>query len=190
MQRAAGQCVCVYVGVCYMFARLWILHDCACMNLHMYLCIVYVFNWGWEMHLCVCLSLDLWGFQHLREGSSACISMSQQLCLFAPEPCTNTTTSSGSFSKPPITPSAAVPPKTAWNHLNLHLINEGKRKSTRQASRHNLRRLFFFEWETAKRAQSFKKEAVDTVIFQSKKCWPGGLKIMFPTSVGLEETSS
>ena len=41
--------------------------------------------------------------------------MSQQLCLFAPEPCINPTTSSGPgpFQKPLVTSNTAVPPKTA-----------------------------------------------------------------------------
>lgn len=44
--------------------------------------------------------------------------MSQQLCLFAPEPCTNTPPAqSQSFSKPPITSNAAVPPEDCTSQI-------------------------------------------------------------------------
>lgn len=83
MQRAAGQCMCER----YMFVRLWIL-----MTAHAFICIcicVWVYLRVRDASVfcvCVCVCADLWGCQHLREGSSACISMSQQLCLFASEP--------------------------------------------------------------------------------------------------------
>ena len=44
-QTDAGRCgsMCVYVCVRYIFARLWILKNCACVHLHMHLCAVYEF---------------------------------------------------------------------------------------------------------------------------------------------------
>lgn len=101
MQRAAGQCVCMYVCVTF-------LHACGFLKLRMHAS-AYVFVCCMSLsegegcicvHVCVFLCVCVWetdlrGSRHLREGSSACISMSKQLCLFAPEPCTNTTTSSG-----------------------------------------------------------------------------------------------
>lgn len=44
-QTDAESCgsMCVYVCVRYIFARLWILKNCACVHLHMHLCAVYEF---------------------------------------------------------------------------------------------------------------------------------------------------